>query len=102
MNRLTTTTPPSPAPVVRYTYDLAGRVTSVSDTGSPVVAAVPPAGTAVQYTTSATYDPLNQPSHFTWTPAASNVTLISPRTAGSPTATMPRTGSSRPVEQGTR
>ncbi len=74
LNRLTTKTPPSPAPVVSYTYDLAGRVTSVSDTSSTIVAAVPPSGTSVQYTTSATYDPLNRPANFTWTPAASAAT----------------------------
>jgi len=74
LNRLTTKTPPSPAPVVSYTYDRAGRVTSVSDTSSPIAAAVPPAGTAVQYATSATDDPLNRPSGFTWTPAASAAT----------------------------
>src|SRR5712691_9576046 len=75
LNRLTTKTPPSPAPVVSYTYDRAGRVTSVSDTSSAIAAAVPPSGTSVQYMTTASYDLLNRPSNFTWTPAASAATL---------------------------
>jgi len=36
LNRLKTKTPPSPAPVVTYAYDLAGRVTSVSDTSAAI------------------------------------------------------------------
>jgi len=57
-----------------YTYDRAGRVTSVSDTSSSIAAAVPPTGTAVQYVTTASYDPLNRPTNFTWTPAPTAAT----------------------------
>jgi len=69
LNRLITKTPPSPAPVVSYRYDLAGRPTSVSDGSAAIVAAVPPSGTSVQYATSAAYDALNRPTGISWTPA---------------------------------
>ena len=52
LNRLKTKTPPSPAPVVNYSYDLTGRLTSVSDTSAAITAAVPPSGPSVQYATS--------------------------------------------------
>jgi YD repeat-containing protein len=42
LNRLKTKTPPSPAPVVSYTYDLAGRLTGIGDTSASIAAAVPP------------------------------------------------------------
>jgi YD repeat-containing protein len=49
LNRLVTKTPPSPAPVVSYGYDLAGRLTGVSDTSAAVNPALPASpGTSVQ------------------------------------------------------
>ncbi len=77
LNRLATKTPPSPAAVVSYGYDLAGRLTSVSDTSAAVTAAVPPSGTSVQYATSFGYDAVNRPTAAAWNPAA---------TAAAPTA----------------
>jgi YD repeat-containing protein len=74
LNRLSTKTPPASGPVVTYTYDLAGRVTSVSDTSSSIVSAVPPTGTTVQYATTAAYDPLNRPLRFEFSPAPSQTT----------------------------
>jgi len=64
-----TVTPPSPAPVVSYGYDLAGHPTSVSDTSAAIAAAVPPAGASVQYATSYSYDATNHPVGVNWTPA---------------------------------
>lgn len=69
LNRLKTKTPPSPAPVVTYRYDLAGRLTSVSDTSAAIAAAVPPAGPLVQYAASYSYDVMNRPTAVSWTPA---------------------------------
>jgi RHS repeat-associated protein len=66
---VSTKTPPSPAAVVTYRYDLAGRLISANDNSSPVVAAVPPVAPSVQYATSFTYDNLNRPSNVTWDPA---------------------------------
>jgi RHS repeat-associated protein len=77
LNRLITKTPPSPAPVVSYRYDLAGRLTGVSDTSAAIAAAVPPSGPSVQYATTAAYDALNRPTGISWTPAP---------TAAAPTA----------------
>ena len=82
LNRLITKTPPSPAPVVSYAYDLAGRLTGVSDTGAAIAAAVPPSGLSVQYTTTAAYDALNRPTGISWTPA--------PTTAAAPTGSRRR------------
>jgi YD repeat-containing protein len=42
LNRLKTKTSPSPAPVVSYGYDLAGRPTGVSDTSAAAVRPVGP------------------------------------------------------------
>jgi YD repeat-containing protein len=69
LNRLITKTPPSPAPVVSYRYDLAGRLMGVSDTSAAITAAVPPSGPSVQYATTAAYDVLNRPTGISWTPA---------------------------------
>jgi RHS repeat-associated protein len=77
LNRLKTKRPPSPAPVFSYAYDLAGRLTAVSDTSAAIAAAVPPSGTSVQYATSTAYDALNRPTAVAWTPAP---------TAAAPTA----------------
>lgn len=77
LNRLITKTPPSPAPVVSYGYDLAGRRTSLSDTSAAIAAAVPPSGISVQYGTSTAYDALNRSISVTWNPAP---------TAAAPTA----------------
>ena len=80
LNRLTTKTPPSPAPVVSYSYDLAGRLKSTSDTSAAITSAVSPTGAPVAYTTAFTYDALNRPTGTTWDPA--------------PTATAPGAASS--------
>jgi RHS repeat-associated protein len=77
MNRLITKTPPSPAPVASYVYDLAGRLTGASDTSAAIAAVVPPSGSAVQYATSYSYDQLNRVVNASWSPAA---------TAAAPTA----------------
>jgi RHS repeat-associated protein len=69
LNRLKTKTPPSPAPVVSFAYDLAGRLTAVSDTSAAISAAVPASGSSVQYTTNLGYDALNRPTAVTWSPA---------------------------------
>jgi RHS repeat-associated protein len=69
LNRLITKTPPSPAPVVSYRYDLAGRLMGVSDTSAAITAAVPPSGPWVQYATTAAYDALNRPTGISWNPS---------------------------------
>lgn len=69
LNRTKTKTPPSPAPVVSYGYDLAGRLTGISDNSSAIGAALPPAGSLVQYATSYSYDTMNRPISVSWTPA---------------------------------
>ena len=83
LNRLSTKTPPSPAPVVTYSYDLAGRLTGVSDTSATMTAAVAPGGSPVQYATNYGYDAVNWPTSVSWTPApaaavpsASSVTFL--------------------------
>jgi len=68
LNRLATKTPPSPAPVVSYTYDLAGRLTGVGDTSAAIAPASPPAPNTT-YVTSYAYDPLNRPISVNWMPA---------------------------------
>ena len=68
LNRLVTKTPPSPWPAVSYTYDLAGRVKSVSDTSVAIPSIATPASTTA-YTTSTTYDALNRPTGVSWNPA---------------------------------
>ena len=65
LNRLGSKTPPSPAPVVSYTYDLAGRMTGVSDT-SAAIASVATPGSTLTYATSYAYDPLNRPTGVTF------------------------------------
>ena len=69
LNRLATKTPPSPAPVVTYTYDLNNRLTGVTDTSAAIVAAIPPSGTSVQYGMGYSYDAMNRPIAVTWNPA---------------------------------
>jgi RHS repeat-associated protein len=69
LNLLITKTPPSPAPVVSYRYDLAGRLVGVGDTSAAIPAAVPPSGPSVQYATTAAYDVLNRPTGISWNPA---------------------------------
>src|SRR5882672_5401006 len=66
LNRLATKTPPSPAPVVSYGYDLAGHLTSVGDSSAAITTAVPPSGTSVQYATDFAYDALNRPTAVNW------------------------------------
>ena len=68
LNRLITKTPPSPAPVVSYSYDLAGRIKSTSDTSTAIASAVSPTGSPVAYTTSFTYDAMNRPVGTAWDP----------------------------------
>src|SRR5207245_649687 len=61
LHRRTTKTPPSPAPVVPYAYDLASRLTGVSDTSASVpTVAVPGGGSGVQYTSYFYFDALNR------------------------------------------
>ena len=55
--------------MVSYAYDLAGRLTRVSDTSAAISAAVPPSGSSVQYTTNLGYDAMNRPTAVTWSPA---------------------------------
>jgi RHS repeat-associated protein len=69
LNRLITKTPPSPAPVASYRYDLNDRLMGVSDTSAAIAAAVPPSGPSVQYATTAAYDALNRPTGISWNPA---------------------------------
>ncbi|MDA8248906.1 MAG: DUF6531 domain-containing protein [Rhodospirillales bacterium] len=69
LNRLHTKTFPAgstEAPVT-YTYDLAGHLTGVSDTGAAI--AVP--ATPATYATNTSYDALNRPIKVTWNPAPS-------------------------------
>ena len=78
LNRLVTKTPPAPGAIVNYAYDLANRLTSISDNSIAMTSAVPPApDTAVQYAASYTYDSLNRPTTVTWNPASA--TAIPPR-----------------------
>jgi RHS repeat-associated protein len=69
LNRLSTKTPPAPAPVVSYAYDLAGRLTGVSDTSAAINPALPPSGPSVQYATNIAYDSLNRPTGVIFDPA---------------------------------
>ncbi len=69
LNRLITKTPPSPAQVVSYGYDLAGRQTSVSDTSAAITPVAPPGGVTVAYTTTYAYDALNRPTAISFDPA---------------------------------
>ena len=55
--------------VVSYGYDLAGRLTSVSDNSTAIVPAVSPTGSTVAYATTYTYDALNQATKAEWDPA---------------------------------
>lgn len=80
LNRLITKTPPSPAPVVSYSYDLVGTLKSTSDNSAAIPSAVSPTGSPVAYTTSFAYDAMNRPTGTTWDPA--------------PTATAPGAASS--------
>lgn len=73
LNRLTAKTPPSPAPVVSYGYDLAGRITSTSDNSAAITAAVPPSGSVATYAASTSYDTLNRPTAVSWSPAPASV-----------------------------
>jgi YD repeat-containing protein len=83
LNRLSTKTPPSPAPVVSYGYDLAGHQTRVSDTSAAVAAAVPPGGSPVQYAASYAYDAMNHPTSVSWNPAP---TPAAPTASNGPSA----------------
>ena len=67
LGRLTSKTPPAPAPAVTYAYDPAGRASVVADT-SPAIPVVtpPPPGTTVRYTTSWSYDRLNRLAGTAW------------------------------------
>jgi RHS repeat-associated protein len=68
LNRLATKAPPSPAPVVTYSYDLLGRLKSASDAGAAIPAALPPSGSSVQYATNYTYDTLNRITRVSFDP----------------------------------
>ena len=65
LNRLSTKTPPSPAPVVTYTYDLANHLIGVGDTS----AAIATPSTAATYAANYAYDALNRPTNISWLPA---------------------------------
>jgi RHS repeat-associated protein len=78
LNRLASKTPPSPAPVVTYRYDLLGRLTGASDAGAAIPAAVPPTGSAVQYATSYAYDALNRLTRVAFDP----VPVVTPPSSG--------------------
>lgn len=69
LGRLATKTPPSPAPVVSYAYDRAGRVIGVSDTSAAIPTVAVPPGTTVQYATAFSYDGLNRVTGTSWSPA---------------------------------
>jgi RHS repeat-associated protein len=73
LNRVITKTPPSPGPVASYTYDLAGRMTSASDTSAPI-ASIATGGSTVTYTTTTAYDALNRPTGVSWNPAPAATT----------------------------
>lgn len=70
LSRLITKTPPSPAPIASFTYDLAGRITSASDTSAAIAT---PGGGAAQYVTGYGYDQLNRMVNVTWNPATTAV-----------------------------
>lgn len=72
LNRPKTKTPPAPAPSVTYGYDLAGRLTSVSDTSAAITAAASPSG---PYAASYSYDVMNRPTAASWTPAPAQVAI---------------------------
>src|ERR1700736_4034443 len=71
LNRLATKAAPS-EPTVTYAYDLGGRLTGASDTGTAVTALASPSGTLG--TASMTYDQLNRPLSFTFGPAPAQTT----------------------------
>jgi len=71
LNRLTTKTLPAPAPAVSYAYDLASRLTGVSDTSA---AMTKPSGASASYATTISYDQLNRPLSVSWSPAPSQAT----------------------------
>ncbi|WP_375784009.1 RHS repeat-associated core domain-containing protein [Bradyrhizobium sp. Pha-3] len=64
LNRLTSKTPPSPAAVVSYQYDRAGRVTGVSDTSASVTPPVSGSVAAMTYS----YDGVNRLTATSFSP----------------------------------
>lgn len=74
LNRLITKTPPLSGPVVTYAYDLNGRLLSASDTSAAMASVVPPGGVPVQYTNSTSYDAMNRPISFAWSPVSTSTT----------------------------
>jgi len=62
LNRLATKTPPSPAPVVSYAYDLNNHLTGVSDNSAAIVKPSSSASYSVAYA----YDAMNRPVSATW------------------------------------
>lgn len=82
LNRLVTKTPPSPSPVVTYSYDLAGRATGARDTSAAIASVVPPSGNLATFTTTYAYDQVNRRTGVTFDnaivpvlPAAASVTF---------------------------
>ena len=71
LNRLRSKTPPSPMPAVTYSYDLNGRLLSVSDTSAAIVTPTP---NGTLSTTTYTYDALNRLIGSSWAPAAAQTT----------------------------
>jgi RHS repeat-associated protein len=74
LNRLSTKTPPSPSPVVTYSYDLVNRPIGVNDNSAAIASAVPPSGGTIQFAAIASYDQLNRPIGVSWTPAPTQTT----------------------------
>ena len=68
LNRPTAKTPYNyTAPTVTYTYDLAGRLTGVSDNSTSITSVANPTGTSgIAFTTDYTYDNLDRRTGITW------------------------------------
>ncbi|KRQ00644.1 RHS repeat-associated core domain-containing protein [Bradyrhizobium manausense] len=77
LNRIKTKTPPSPAAVVSYGYDLAGHLTSVSDNSASIATPASGAVAAMSYS----YDAMNRLTATSFSP----VQPQAPPTAGSAT-----------------
>jgi RHS repeat-associated protein len=74
LNRINTKTLPSPAPVVTYSYDLAGRPIGFTDTGAAIIAPTPPSPGSALASVTMSYDALNQPLSFIFGPAVAQTT----------------------------
>ena len=92
LNRLATKTPPSPAPVETYAYDLANRLTGVSDNSAAIVKP----STSASYPVAYAYDAMNRPISATWpnVPAQTGLTASSMSSSFTYDATNRRIGQS--------